>query len=74
MTVLPPMNSKRSTCEHTREAAVCSCMASGSSRPVGTLAVLFEEQGYTTLAPSWPDDQKTVEQANTDPQVFAHKR
>src|SRR5260221_7503833 len=36
--------------------------------------VLFEEQGYTTLAPSWPDDPETVEQANTDPQVFAHKR
>src|SRR6202521_5978761 len=36
--------------------------------------VLFEEQGYTTLAPGWPDDPETVEQANTDPQVFAHKR
>jgi pimeloyl-ACP methyl ester carboxylesterase len=35
---------------------------------------LFEEQGYTTLAPGWPDDPETVEQANTDPQVFAHKR
>jgi non-heme chloroperoxidase len=36
--------------------------------------VLFEEQGYTTLAPGWPDDPETVEQANTNPQVFAHKR
>jgi pimeloyl-ACP methyl ester carboxylesterase len=36
--------------------------------------VLFEEQGYTTLAPGWPDDPETVEQANTDPQIFAHKR
>jgi non-heme chloroperoxidase len=35
---------------------------------------LFEEQGYTTLAPGWPDDPETVEQANTDPQIFAHKR
>src|ERR1700692_1697742 len=35
---------------------------------------LFEERGYTTLAPSWPDDPETVEQANADPQVFAHKR
>lgn len=35
---------------------------------------LFEEQGYTTLAPGWPDDPETVEQANADPQVFAHKR
>ena len=36
--------------------------------------VLFEERGYTTLAPGWPDDPETVEQANADPQVFAHKR
>ena len=35
---------------------------------------LFEEQGYTTLAPGWPDDPETVEAANHDPQVFAHKR
>src|SRR5213082_3504006 len=30
---------------------------------------LFEEQGYTTLAPVWP-----VEPDNHDPEVFAHKR
>src|SRR6185437_17062662 len=35
---------------------------------------LFEEQGYTTLAPIWPDDPETVEAANQDPHVFAHKR
>src|SRR5881628_2653329 len=35
---------------------------------------LFEEQGYTTLAPGWPDDPDTVEAAKHDPEVFAHKR
>jgi non-heme chloroperoxidase len=35
---------------------------------------LFEEQGYTTLAPGWPDDPETVEDANHDPKVFAKKR
>jgi non-heme chloroperoxidase len=35
---------------------------------------LFEEQGYTTLAPGWPDDPDTVEEARRDPEVFAHKR
>src|SRR2546430_8490697 len=35
---------------------------------------LFEEQGYTTLAPGWPDDPETVEAAKQDPEVFAHKR
>jgi len=35
---------------------------------------LFEEQGYTTLAPVWPDDPDTVEEAKSDPEVFAHKR
>ncbi len=34
---------------------------------------LFEEQGYTTLAPGWPDDPDTVEEANQDPEVFANK-
>src|SRR2546421_11045557 len=36
--------------------------------------VLFDEQGYTTLAPGWPDDPDTVEEAKHDPEVFAHKR
>src|SRR5207302_8205865 len=35
---------------------------------------LFEEQGYTTLAPVWPDEPDTIEAANRDPEVFAHKR
>lgn len=35
---------------------------------------LFEENGYTTLAPGWPDDPDTVAEANQDPEVFAHKR
>jgi len=33
----------------------------------------FEEKGYTTLAPGWPDDPDTVEKAKEDPEVFAHK-
>src|SRR5690348_9507306 len=35
---------------------------------------LFEEEGYTTLAPGWPDDPETVAQAQDDPEVFADKR
>ncbi|MDQ2885373.1 MAG: alpha/beta hydrolase [Chloroflexota bacterium] len=35
---------------------------------------LFEEQGYTTLAPGWPDDPQSVAEANDDPEVFARKR
>jgi pimeloyl-ACP methyl ester carboxylesterase len=35
---------------------------------------LFEQNGYITLAPVWPDDPETVEEANRDPEVFAHKR
>ena len=33
----------------------------------------FEEAGYTTLAPAWPDDPNTVEEAKAHPEVFAHK-
>src|SRR2546427_4909499 len=33
----------------------------------------FEEADYTTLAPSWPDDPNTVEEANRHPDVLAHK-
>jgi non-heme chloroperoxidase len=40
----------------------------------GHWRALFEEQGYITLAPGWPDDPDTVEQANQHPAVFAHKR
>jgi pimeloyl-ACP methyl ester carboxylesterase len=34
---------------------------------------VFEEAGYTTLAPDWPDDAATVEEANANPEMFAHK-
>src|SRR5437763_2319976 len=34
---------------------------------------LFEENGYTTLAPGWPDDPETVAEAQHDPEVFAKK-
>jgi len=35
---------------------------------------LFEARGYATLAPSWPDDPDTVEEARLHPERFAHKR
>jgi pimeloyl-ACP methyl ester carboxylesterase len=34
---------------------------------------LFEEAGYATLTPSWPDDPETVDEARANPQVFAKK-
>ncbi len=34
---------------------------------------LFEEQGFATIAPGWPDDPETVEQAKADPDAFAGK-
>ena len=34
---------------------------------------VFEEAGFTTLAPGWPDDPNTVEEARQHPEVFAHK-
>jgi pimeloyl-ACP methyl ester carboxylesterase len=33
----------------------------------------FEDNGYTTLAPGWPDDPATVQDAKAHPEVFAHK-
>jgi pimeloyl-ACP methyl ester carboxylesterase len=33
----------------------------------------FEERGFATIAPAWPDDPVTVEEARRDPAVFAHK-
>lgn len=33
----------------------------------------FQEQGYATIAPGWPDDPESVEEAKSDPEVFAHK-
>ena len=34
---------------------------------------LFEERGYATLAPGWPDDPETTEAARHDPSSFAGK-
>jgi pimeloyl-ACP methyl ester carboxylesterase len=34
---------------------------------------LFEESGYAAIAPGWPDDPDSVEEARKDPEVFAHK-
>jgi non-heme chloroperoxidase len=34
---------------------------------------MFEGAGYATLAPGWPDDPNTVEDANRHPEVLAHK-
>jgi non-heme chloroperoxidase len=36
-------------------------------------AAVFEEAGYTTLTPGWPDDPETVAEAKAHPEVFAHK-
>ena len=36
-------------------------------------ATVFEEAGYTTLTPGWPDDPETVEEAQAHPEVFANK-
>jgi non-heme chloroperoxidase len=33
----------------------------------------FEAAGYTTVAPGWPDDPNTVEEAFAHPEVFARK-
>jgi pimeloyl-ACP methyl ester carboxylesterase len=34
---------------------------------------VFEEAGFATVAPGWPDDPNTVDEANAHPEVFAHK-
>ncbi|MEA2549465.1 MAG: hypothetical protein QOE42_2063 [Chloroflexota bacterium] len=34
---------------------------------------VFEDAGYATLAPGWPDDPETVAEANAKPEVFARK-
>jgi non-heme chloroperoxidase len=33
----------------------------------------FEERGYATLAPGWPDDPETIAEAHREPDVFARK-
>jgi len=34
----------------------------------------FEETGFATLAPGWPDDPATVAEANAHPEAFAHQK
>ncbi len=34
---------------------------------------MFEDAGYSTLAPGWPDDPATVAEANSHPEVLANK-
>jgi non-heme chloroperoxidase len=34
----------------------------------------FEDAGYVTLAPGWPDEPESVEEARAHPEVFANKR
>jgi non-heme chloroperoxidase len=36
-------------------------------------AAVFQEGGYAALTPGWPDDPETVQEANANPEVFAHK-
>src|ERR671933_213668 len=36
-------------------------------------AKLFEDNGYVALAPGWPDDPETVQEAAEHPEVFAGK-
>ena len=34
---------------------------------------VFEDAGYATVAPGWPDDPETVAEAKAHPEVFAGK-
>jgi pimeloyl-ACP methyl ester carboxylesterase len=34
---------------------------------------LFEQAGFVAVAPGWPDDPQTVEEARANPEVFARK-
>ena len=36
-------------------------------------AELFDQAGYAPVAPAWPDDPETVEEARARPEVFAGK-
>jgi pimeloyl-ACP methyl ester carboxylesterase len=36
-------------------------------------AAMFEAAGFTALTPDWPDDPRTVGEANAHPEVFADK-
>src|SRR3984893_13687528 len=33
----------------------------------------FDDAGYASIQPGWPDDPETVAEANAHPEVFAHK-
>src|SRR5207253_11391470 len=37
-------------------------------------ATLFEHAGFAPVAPGWPDDPETVEEARAHPEVFAGKK
>ena len=47
--------------------------AVAAAEQLGSRAALFEENGYATLTPGWPDDPETVEEAKAHPEVFAGK-
>src|SRR2546428_11515181 len=36
-------------------------------------ATVFNEAGYVSVTPGWPDDPETVAEAKAHPEVFAHK-
>ena len=36
-------------------------------------ATVFDEAGFASVQPGWPDDPETVEEAKAHPEVFAHK-
>ena len=51
-----------------------SSTASGCCRAAGIAGpTVFEAAGYAPLTPGWPDDPETVDEANANPEVFAHK-
>ena len=51
-----------------------SSTACGCCPAAGTAgAPCSRPSGYATLAPGWPDDPNTVDEANRHPEVFAHK-
>src|SRR5882672_5257888 len=37
-------------------------------------AALFEQAGFAPVAPGWPDDPETVEEARAHPEAFAGKK
>src|SRR4029077_3713182 len=43
------------------------------ARSWGRGRTLFGKGGYATVAPDWPDDAPTVDQANEHPEGFARK-